>query len=130
MKSSHYPICRHQWRLHKPRRSRSHTIKISVKKSGFKIGDLYKDCSYLPLRCIHLDWMGDTIIGESLIDGAERACGFDHCSPTKITTEEADRRVAAFKKDGERGLMRLEGWAEESIDGFMRDWRPISFARQ
>lgn len=123
MKFSSTPFRRHTWPLHRPRKCRSHTAKISEKKSGFRIGDLYRDCNYRPMRATHVDWYGDTLEGVSLLDGVEYICGFYHCDPKKISKEEAQNMVAIWKKDGERGLMILNGWTPEDADQFLKDWR-------
>ena len=91
-------------------------------KQKFKIGDIYEDCAYHPVRCEEVD--GDDISGVSLIDGSRpRSCSINHCGVVRLNDEEARQRIQAFQDGGERGLMRLRGWNDEQIDKFMREWR-------
>lgn len=89
-----------------------------------KVGDIYRDCAYHPVLCTIIDEEEDIIEGKSLADGSEpRSCSFEHCGVVKLTQEEADELVEAFKKDGERGLMRAAGWPDKDIEDFMKQWR-------
>jgi len=86
------------------------------------IGDIYEDCAYHPVRCTEADAEG--VAGVSLIDGSSpRSCSIKHCGVRKLTQAETDAAIAAFKLNGERGLMRLRGWPEEEIDKFLKTWR-------
>jgi len=86
-----------------------------------KVGDAFLDCCYRPVRCTTID--EEEIEGISILDGTECSCSIAYCVVSKINEEEVLATVAAFEKDGERGLMRLRGWTEESIDNFMKEWR-------
>ena len=89
---------------------------------AFKVGDIYEDCAYHPVICEEIE--GDDIAGVSMLDGSRpRSCSLRHCGVRKMSQAEADKRVIAWKKGGERELMRLRGWTEEAIDIFMKEWR-------
>jgi hypothetical protein len=97
-------------------------VKNLLFSSEIRVNDIYTDCSYHPVKCT-LSW-GDDLEGISLIDGSSpRCCSRMCCGPRKISQKEADQLIEAFKKDGERGLMRLNGWSEEAIEKFMKEWR-------
>jgi len=88
-----------------------------------KMGDTFLDCGYRPIRCTAIDEDEGELYGVSMLDGTECSCSLMYCVTAKISEEEALIAVEAFQKDGERGLMRLRGWTEESIDNFMKEWR-------
>jgi len=88
-----------------------------------KVGDAFLDCCYRPVRCTAIDEEDGELYGVSMLNGTECSCSLVYCVTQKISEEDAIATVAAFEKDGERGLMRLRGWTEESIDNFMKEWR-------
>jgi len=91
-------------------------------KQKIKVGDIYKDCSYHPVRCTKSD--GDDVEGVSLIDSSSpRSCSIINCEVEKITKKESKQLIKAFNKDGESGLLRLNGWPEEAIGSFMEKYR-------
>ena len=94
-------------------------------RPDIKVGDLYEDCAYLPLRCTEVEECeyGDTILGESLLDGTIRSCDIYHCGPRKLTEAEAQELVTLWKTGGERAVMLSRGWTEEGIDKFIAEWR-------
>lgn len=97
-------------------------IKNIFLSGEIRVGDLYTDCSGFPLKCTLSK--GDDLEGISLIDGSgPRCCSRYNCGPEKISEEKANQLVEAFNKDGERGLMRLNGWPDEAIEKFMKEWR-------
>lgn len=90
------------------------------------IGDIYEDCAHHPVRCeeIYIGPGLDDISGVSLIDGSRpRSCSLKHCGVIRLTENEAKIRIDAFKKDGERGLMKVVGYSDDSIEEFMKNWR-------
>ena len=95
----------------------------SKKAHDLKVGDVYQDCDYHPVRCAKLD--GDDISGISLLDKSGRNCSVKHCGARKMTKDEVEKAVAAWKKGGEKELMRLNGWKDKDIQKFYRNWRPL-----
>lgn len=94
----------------------------SRKTHGLKVGDVYQDCAYHPVRCTELD--GDDISGISLLDGSSpRSCSIKHCGVRKMKDNEVKKAVAAWEKGGEKELMRLNGWEDKDIKKFHREWR-------
>lgn len=89
-----------------------------------KVGDLYIDCGYRPLRCVKADRRNDDLEGLSLVDGmGTLRCSFVHCGQRKLSQKDAKKLVAIWKKDGERGAMIYCGWSEKAADEFIRAWR-------
>jgi hypothetical protein len=86
------------------------------------IGDIYLDCNYHPVVCTEIDdW---DIAGISMVDGSgPRSCSIRHCGIQKLTKEETDVWINAWKTGGLWAAMKLRGWNEEDIDKFMKDWR-------
>ncbi|MDX2087354.1 MAG: hypothetical protein SFX73_05870 [Kofleriaceae bacterium] len=86
------------------------------------IGDIYEDCAFHPVRCEGVeDEDGDVAVwGVSMIDGTRpRSCSLSHCGVIKLTEDEAQRRIEAYKADGKRGLYRVGGVGEAQIDEWL-----------
>ncbi|HLB41857.1 MAG TPA: hypothetical protein VJN02_03215 [Gammaproteobacteria bacterium] len=87
-----------------------------------KIGDIYKSCNYIPVRCTEIDENG--VSGVSLIDGSgPHSCDIYNCGPVKITEEEAQKLVKLWNTEGERAVLLYEGWTPEAADNFIKNWR-------
>ena len=86
-----------------------------------KVGDIYEDCAYHPVKCTHSD--GDDVEGISLLDGSEpRSCSIKHCGVKKLTQKQADDLLELWKK-GERCVLIANGYSEEEADMFINNWR-------
>jgi hypothetical protein len=89
-----------------------------------KVGDIYEDCNYHPVRCTYVNAYYGDIEGVSMIDGSSpRSCSTRYCGVVKLSEQQAAERVEAYKQHGERGLMRLRGWPDAAIDEFLTVWR-------
>ncbi|HLB43690.1 MAG TPA: hypothetical protein VJN02_12745 [Gammaproteobacteria bacterium] len=101
-------------------------IKINTKtqeKIMIKIGDIYKSCNYIPVRCEGIDEY-DGVWGVSLVDGSRpHSCDIYNCGPVKISEEEAQKLIQLWNTEGERGVLLYEGWTPEAIDQFIKKWR-------
>lgn len=87
-----------------------------------KVGDIYEDCSCHPVRCTYINIFKNDIEGVSMLDGSRpRSCSLFACGIVKLTEEEAKVRIEAYQRDGQRGLMRLNGWSGEDYDEFQKN---------
>lgn len=98
------------------------------KKEMIKVGDLFMACSYHPIRCTEVSYIpynkyDGQVEGIALTDNQVRYCSIYNCGARKITQAQADTLIEAYKKDKERGLMRVCGWSEVATDKFMEEWR-------
>lgn len=72
-------------------------------RARIKPGDIYEDCAYHPVLCLHND--GDAVRGVSLIDGTwPRSCSLDHCGVVKLPVDD----VIAARADWNGYLARRE----------------------
>ena len=84
-----------------------------LNKNGFRVGDIYEDCSYHPVLCTEAG--GGDLWGISLIDGTSpRGCSVFHCGPVKMTLDEAVQVKKEWNGNGRNGyiLSRLRGFDE------------------
>ena len=97
---------------------------LALKADALKVGVIYLDCHYHPVRCTEVDVFNDDVTGKSMIDDSEpRCCSIRQCAVQVLSEEVAQEWIAAFKEAGERGLMRKAGWQDSAIDDFMMKWR-------
>lgn len=90
-------------------------------KKKIRVGDLYEDCAYHPVKCTLAD--GDDLEGISLIDGSSpRCCSVKNCNPVKITKKEAEVLIELWKK-GEKAVLMHRGWKDKDADEFIKNWR-------
>ena len=95
-----------------------------MKSKKIKVGDIYEDCAYHPVKCTYSK--GDNIEGISLVDGsAPRCCSVSNCRPKKITMKSAEELIELWKK-GEKAVMIFKGWTESNADKFIKLWRQTS----
>lgn len=86
-----------------------------------KVGDIYLDCAYHPVKCTVSD--GDDVQGVSMVDGSSpRSCSIHYCGVEKITKKKAKEIVEVWKK-GEKAVLIFRGWTEENADKFIKEWR-------
>jgi hypothetical protein len=92
------------------------------KKVVIKVGDIYEDCAYHPVKCTVSD--GDDLEGVSMVDGSSpRCCSITHCGVIKLSEQEANDLVSIWKSGGEKAVMISKGWSENDAQGFIDKWR-------
>lgn len=86
-----------------------------------KVGDIYEDCAYHPVKCTLRE--GDDLEGISLVDGSSpRCCSIKNCGVVKLTDKEANDLIEVWKQ-GEKAVMIYKGWSEQEANNFITQWR-------
>ena len=89
---------------------------------GFVHGAVFESCSLHPCRIVEVNVNADHLVGVSLLTGTRQGCSLRHCGVYVMSEAEVQRRVDAWEKDGERGLLIIYTGSEEAADQFIKVW--------
>lgn len=81
---------------------------------SFPPGTVIEDCSYHP--CIIKENDNGDLTCLSLLTNTYGCCSLFHCGVIKLTAEEVEARIAAYKSRGRAGLLLLVGYTPEQIE--------------
>lgn len=103
--------------------------KFNQMRKRLRIDGIFEACNYHPCRITYKgfsyqDLYGAFVEGVSLLDGRQVSCSVLNCGVQPLTSEQADRRKAAWERGGDKALViECRDWTEQQYDEFEKEWR-------